>query len=214
MPDPISSRVDDPYRSYSSSNDEDLTCKQSSSESSTDPAAAAATASDADAQGANSSARGVAGPTIAAHIGQGEFYAGVYALKGSDPSGIDLEIFSASAHGSPREAAFQAGLARVGSSTDDRHWSARAEVLTAHICDGFDNADGSVGFHGSVGATVIGVELTGTAGPLSLTAGISAGPTFGYSFGTRDSDHDGLVETCERLDFGVGTLGYCLEERR
>jgi hypothetical protein len=134
-------------------------------------------------------------------------------LRGRDPrSGVEIEAFSATWHQGERERAVQAAMARIGGSTDDGHFAARGEVFTAHAQIGLDNQDGSSGFGISVGASVVGAEVTGTLGPASLTAGASIGSTIGASLGVRDGDGDGKLEACGRLEFGVGAVGLCVEK--
>jgi len=170
MTSPIASRVDDPSRSWESNNDEDSTCK-------TGPLAPEA---------------GVHGPHAEAHAQDGDLYAGAFLLRGRDPeSGLEVELFSASIHQGELERGVQAGMARMGGSTDDGHFGARGEVFTAHVKAGTDNQDGSVGFGASMGATIVGGEITGTLGPVSLTVGASIGATVGASLGVRDGDADG-----------------------
>jgi len=190
MTSPIASRVDDARRSWESSADEDLTCNGTG------------TAAES----------GVRGPHAEAHAQDGDYYAGAFVLRGRDPSGLEVEVFSASLHQGEREHAVQAGMARMGGSTDDGHFSAGGDVFTAHAQAGFDNQDGSSGFGVSVGATVVGGEVTGTLGPASLTLGASVGTTVGGSLGVRDGDKDGKVEICGRVEFGVGAVGLCVEK--
>jgi hypothetical protein len=188
MPNPIASRVDDPYRSFTPSRDDDATCPQESP--------------------------GIRGPSAEAHAEDGDYYAGAFMLRGRDPkTGLEVELFSASIHQAEGEGAVQAGMARLGGSTDDGHFSARGEVFTAQAHAGLYNADGSTGFGASMGATIVGGEITGTLGPVSLTVAASAGSTVGASIGVRDSDHDGKTEYCGRVDFGVGSVGVCVEKR-
>jgi hypothetical protein len=188
MPNPIGSRVDDAYRSWEPSSDDDATCHEGSP--------------------------GIRGPSAEAHVADGDYSAGAFMLRGRDPkTGLEVELFSASIHQGERERAIQAGMARMGGSTDDGHFSARGEVFTAQVRAGLDNADGSTGFGASMGATIAGGEVTGTIGPVSLTLGATLGATYGASVGVRDSDQDGQTEYCARVDFGVGSIGVCLEDR-
>jgi len=190
MPNPITSNVNDPYRSWEASRDDDSTCHAPESEP------------------------GIRGPSAEAHGEDGDYYAGAFVLRGRDPkSGLEAELFSASIHQGEREHAVQVGMARMGGSTDDAHFSARGEVFTAQAHAGLDNADGSTGFGASMGTTIVGGEVTGTLGPVSVTVGAAAGATVGASFGARDSDHDGKTEYCGRVDFGVGSVGVCVEKR-
>jgi len=216
MPNPIGSRADDPYRSWEPSRDDDTTCHEGSSEvASGAPRTAETTCSSPDDDlSKQESEPGIRGPRAEAHAEDGDYYAGAFLLRGRDPkSGLEAELFSASIHQGEREHAVQAGMARMGGSTDDGHFSARGEVFTAQAHAGFDNADGSTGFGASMGATVVAGEVTGTLGPVSLTLGASVGATYGGSAGVRDSDHDGKNEYCARVDFGVGSIGLCLEDR-
>jgi hypothetical protein len=192
MPNPISSRVDDPYRSCQSNPDDDASSVAAST----------------------SSEPGIHGPQASAHAEDGDYYAGAFMLRGRDPrTGLEAEVFSASIHQGEREHAVQAGMARMGASTDDGHFAVRGEVFTAQAHAGVDNADGSTGFGASMGSAIVGGEVTGTWGPVSLTFGAAAGATVGASAGVRDSDHDGKIEYCGRVDFGVGSIGACVEKR-
>jgi hypothetical protein len=213
MTSPIASRVDEPRRSWESSNDEDLTCQEGGASASSASRAGqdAGFSSQGDGLRAASS-RGVQGPHAEAHAVDGDYYAGAFALRGSDASGVDVEVFSASIHHGDDERAVQVGMARVGGSTDDGHFSARGEVFTAQARAGIHNADGSTGIGASTGATVVGGEVTGTLGAVSLTAGASIGATVGGSVGVRDGDNDGKPELCGRVEFGVGTVGLCVEK--
>jgi hypothetical protein len=217
MPNPIGSRADDPYRAWESSRDDDTICHEGSPKAaSAAPRAAETTCSSRDdsALSTQESESGIGGPRAEAHAEGGDFYAGASLLSGRDPkSGLEAELFSASIHQGEREHAVQAGMARMGGSTDDGHFSTRGDVFTAQAHAGFDNADGSTGFGASAGATIVGGEVTGTLGPVSLTLGASVGATYGASAGVRDSDHDGKTEYCARVDFGVGSIGVCLEDR-
>jgi len=189
MPSPIGSPAENPYRSWESSRDDNALSTQESES-------------------------GIRGPQAEAHAEDGDYYAGAFLLRGRDPkSGLEAELFSASIHQGEREHAVQAGMARMGDSTDDGHFSARGEVFTAQAHAGVDNADGSTGFGASMGATIVGGEVTATLGPVSLTVAAAAGATVGASVGVRDSDHDGKTEYCARLDFGVGSVGVCVEKR-
>lgn len=212
MPGPISSRVDDPYRPYSSNDDEEPLCNDSSC-TSTDASTSTARSDESTPAAPTHAEHGVASFGANAHAGPDDNYVGAFALKGHDVRGADIEVFSLSAHAGRHDETVQVGMARVGLATDDQHWSARVEAFTAQAGRGHDNADGSVGYHAGFGYTVVGAEATGTIGPLSLTGGASVGTTFGISVGVRDSDHDGIPEICERIDFGVGTVGFCLEDR-
>jgi hypothetical protein len=206
MTSPIGSRIDDPSRAWESSNDEDLTCKEG-------PLASVSrgTPTDKDAQAASSA--GVRGPHAEAHAEDGDYDAGAFVLQGRDEaSGVEVEVFSASIHQGWEDRAIQAGMARMGGSTDDGYFGARGEVFTAQARSGIHNSDGSTGFGASVGVTVAGGEVTGTLGPVSLTTGASIGSTVGGSVGVRDGDHDGKPELCGRVEFGVGTVGICVEK--
>jgi hypothetical protein len=207
--------VDDPYRSWETrGGDEDATCREGSS-----PASAAisrapdAICSSVDGGKAPEASPGIRGPSAEAHADDGDYYAGAYLLRGCDPkTGLEVELFSGSIHQGERERAVQVGMARMGGTTDDRHFGARGEVFTAQARVGVDNPDGSIGVGASVGSTVVGAEVTGTVGPVSLTVAAAVGATVGGSVGLRDSDHDGKTEYCARVDFGVGSVGICVEE--
>ena len=211
MPDPISSRVDDSLsRLYS--NDDDLTCHDeplaSRAAGSTDPRPSSSAVESAPATRAE---HGVRGPTAEAHAEQRDLYAGAFVLQGRDASGLDVEVFSASAHAGEREAAAQAGMARMGSALG-QHMKVSGEVFTAQAHATYDNPDGSTGLGASAGYTAVGGEVTLHCGADSLTLGVSAGVTVGASYGVRDIDQDGQPEYCGRIDFGAGTAGACVEK--
>ena len=210
MPDPISSRVDD-ARSRLYSSEDDLTCHE-------EPLATRA-APNLDSTSASSSVEnspggepGVRGPSAEAHAEQSDLYAGAFALRGRDRSGLDIEVFSASVHAGQREFAAQAEMARMGSPLGS-HVQVSGEVFTAQAHATFDNPDGSTGAGASAGATLIGGEVTLRDGADSLTLGASAGVTLGASYGVRDVDHDGQPEFCGRVDVGAGSVGVCIEKR-
>ena len=211
MPDPISSRVDDAStRLYSS--DDDLTCHEEPlaprAESSSDATSKAGTVESASSTQGES---GVRGPSAEVHAEQSDLYAGAFALRGHDRSGLDIEVFSASAHAGQREFATQAGMARMGGSGGDVQLS--GEVFTAQAHATYDNPDGSTGFGASAGYTVVGGEITFRRGADSLTLGASTGVTMGAAGGVRDVDQDGQPEYCGRVDFGAGSVGLCIEKR-
>jgi hypothetical protein len=214
MTNPIASRVDDPRRSWASSND-DPTCKEGALAS--DPAASQAAELGVSSSGVDgprtTSEAGVRGPHAEAHARDGDIYAGAFALGGHDAaSGLDIEVFSASIYQGADERAVQVGMARIGGSTDDGHFGARGEVFSAQARAGIHNPDGSTGLGASTGVTVVGAEVTGTLGPVSLTAGASVGAIVGGSLGVRDGDGDGKTEVCGRVEFGVGAVGLCVEK--
>ncbi len=152
------------------------------------------------------------GPAAEAHAEPSDLYAGAFALRGRDPSGLDIEVFSASVHAGQREFAAQAEMARMGSALGP-HVQVSGEVFTAQAHSTFDNPDGSTGLGASAGTTLIGAEITLRDGADSLTLGASAGVTMGASYGVRDVDHDGQPEYCGRVDFGAGSVGACVEKR-
>jgi len=214
MTSPIVSPVDD-RRRWESSDDADLTCHEEPRESQAGmsrAAQAACSPSESDAPRTSASEPGVRGPHAEAHAQDGDYYAGAFLLSGHDRSGLDVEVFSASIHEGERERGVQIGMARMGGSTQDGHFGVRGEVFTAHARASFDNPDGSVGLGASIGVTVVGAEGTGTLGPASLTLGASIGSTVGGSLGVRDGDSDGNPELCGRVEFGVGTVGLCIEK--
>jgi hypothetical protein len=156
---------------------------------------------------------GVRGPHAEARAENVDLYAGAFALRGRDAaSGIDIEVFSASSHQGEREAAVQVGMARMGGTMFNGHVAASGEVFTAQTHASLDNPDGSTGLGASAGATVVGGEVTLSWSGFSVTGAASVGTTVGASLGVRDSDHDGEPELCGRVDFGVGSLGVCLEK--
>jgi hypothetical protein len=215
MTSPIASRVEDPRPSWEPAGDDDWTCKEEPpvSRSSSTPVVQNASSSTEGDDLRGPVAPGVHGPRAELHVEPGEYYAGAFALRGRDAeSGVEVEVFSASIHEGAEDRAFQIGMARVGASTDDGHFSARSEVLTAQARAGFNNPDGSSGIGASMGATVVSAEATATLGPVSLTVGASIGSTVGASLGVRDGDGDGKPEVCGRVEFGVGTVGLCVEK--
>lgn len=216
MPSPIASRVDDPSRSWEPNHDDDSICQGDSlvSQSTTAPKADALCSSseDADLPTRPSESR-IRGPHAEAHAESDDYYAGAFMLSGRDAaSGLDAEVFSASIHEGECERAVQVAMARMGASTADGYFSTHVEVFTAQAHAAFDNTDGSTGLGASVGTTIVGADVTGTLGPVSLTLGASVGATVGGSIGVRDGDHDGKPELCGRVDFGAGAVGVCVEK--
>lgn len=219
MPDPISSRNNDYARSGDFSSDDELTCRDEPLMSRAAPSsgndgssAASSEATAADSATTLRSAPGVSGPHAQAHAERDDLYAGAFALKGHDARGVDVEVYSVSAHAGEREAAVQAGMARMGGSLFGGHVAVSGEAFTAQAHATEDNPDGSTGLGASIGSTVIGGEVTVNAWGFSATGGASIGTTVGASVGLRDSDRDGQPEACARVDFGVGSLGVCLEK--
>lgn len=211
MAEPIASRTDDPYRRWENDDDTQV-CKDRPLTSETTVRQDDTSASEGTSFAAPDHGHGVQGPHADAYAQSDDLYAGAFVLKGRDQSGVEVEVFSASAHRDAREEVLQAGMARIGGSTDDQHFSARGEAFTAQFRVSVDNVDGSTGMGASIGATVVGGEVTGTLGPISLTGGTSVGLTYGAAVGLRDSDKDGKTEYCGRLDFGVGSAGVCVEK--
>jgi hypothetical protein len=71
--------------------------------------------------------------------------------------------------------------------------------------------DGSIGLNAGIGVTAVGIEGTGTLGPLSATIGASVSANLAGSVGIRDGDHDGKAEICARAELTVMTFGVCIE---
>jgi hypothetical protein len=141
-----------------------------------------------------------------------DLYAGAFAVKGRDPkSGLEVEVLSASVHDGHLQGDTQVAMARLGISSDDGHFNARGEVLTLKAHLGTQNPDGSVGVNAGIGATIAGIEGTATLGPVSGTLGVSASATLAGSVGVRDGDNDGKGELCARAEFGLWTVGACME---
>jgi hypothetical protein len=204
------SRVND-ARSRNLSSDDELTCHEEPLMSaSTSIAERSPSSSSGDGAPVSPRDAGVSGPHAEAHAENGDLYAGAFALRGSQ-GGIDVEVFSVSAHSSEREAAAQAAMARMGGAFDIRV-EAQMEVFTAQSHSTLKNPDGSTGFGASAGTTLVGGEITLSTRGFSVTGALSMGPTVGASLGVRDSDRDGDPELCGRVDFAVGAFGLCLEK--
>lgn len=144
-------------------------------------------------------------------------YAGVAAIKGRDAdSGIEMEIYSASVQvGAQNEA--QAGMARLGISSDSGANSASMDIFTAQAHAGIYNKDGSTGINVGATAVAVGVEGTASTGASGVTGGVSIGVGAEYSAGIRDADGDGYGEIGLRgtLELGVGvTIGIQIEDPR
>lgn len=147
----------------------------------------------------------------------GVAYAGVAAIKGRDANtGIEMEIYSASVQvGAQNEA--QAGMARLGISSDSGANSASMDIFTAQAHAGIYNKDGSTGFNVGATAVAVGVEGTASTGASGVTGGVSIGVGAEYSAGVRDADGDGYGEIGLRgtLELGVGvTIGIQIEDPR
>ena len=212
MADPISSRVDDYARSRNLTGYEDLTCHEDPGLATPNPSHPLSSGSIGGASPSRSEP-GVRGPTVEAHAVGGDLYAGAFALRGRDASGVDVEVFSASVHVGQRESAAQVGMARMGGSMFGGQVEVAGEVFTVQTHATFDNPDGSTGLGASAGATIVGGEVTFHHEADSVIFAASAGTTIGASGGIRDIDRDGQPEYCGRLDFGLGSLGVCIEKR-
>jgi hypothetical protein len=207
MPNPIASPAADPYQTWDRYADDDPTCRNVPLSSDTTGPGAQGSAS------SPSSESGIRGPHAEAQFQDGDIAAEAFVLSGRDDNtGVGLDVFSASLHHGEVVREVHVAMARMGGSSDDGHFAALAEVFTAQVHAGFENTDGSRGFGASMGATVVGAEVTGTLGPAALTVGASVGSTVGASLGVRDRDNDGKTEFCGRVEFGVGTLGLCVEK--
>jgi hypothetical protein len=105
----------------------------------------------------------------------GEHYAGAAALKGRDPTRLELEVLSASIP-EGRQNEVQLGMARIGGSTSGGALSGSVDVFTAKANAGHHNSDGSHGFNLGAVATAVGAEVTLSPFDwLSLTGGASFG---------------------------------------
>ena len=148
------------------------------------------------------------------HTSNGDgVFAGVAALKHHDSkSGVDVEVFSASAQfGAQTE--LQAGLARIGASHQGEFLDVNvsAEFLTARANGGIHNDDDSHGANLGLGATGAGVELTLSRSGWSLTGGVAASLGGAVSSGDRNIDGDETPEKCFKLSVGPATVGFCTE---
>jgi len=139
------------------------------------------------------------------------FQAGVAAIKGREPkTGIEVELYSAGVQAG-RQTEVQAGMARLGVSSDNGVHSLRGDVFTGRVGAGTQNPDGSVGANVSVSATVVGAEATVGFRGNSLTVGLAFGGGLEGSIGQRDIDGDGRIEGCVRAGVRLATVGLCVE---
>jgi hypothetical protein len=163
--------------------------------------------------GRTSSRRGIRGDVESGVTSEGAHYVGVAALKGRDPTGLELEVFTLSLQeGRQNEA--QLGMARVGGAARDGSFAGSVEVFTAKANAGPHNSDGSRGLNVGAVATAVGLEGTWNGDYLSVTGGASVGVGGEISLGKRDADHDGRAEYCLRLSGGAlafFTAGVCIE---
>jgi hypothetical protein len=164
--------------------------------------------------GRTSSRHGVSGYLQSGVTSGGDHYAGAAALKGREPTGLELEVFTLSVQeGRQNEA--QLGMARFGGSTPGGALAGSVDVFTAKANAGPRNSDGSHGFNAGAVATAVGFEATVTPVEwLSLTGGASLGLGGEVSFGKRDADADGKAEYCLRVAGGAlayYTAGICIE---
>lgn len=133
-------------------------------------------------------------------------------FAGRDPNtGIVAEIGSASAQDG-KQFETQLSAFRMGVTSDDGLSSLMLEGPTVHMSAGTYNKDGSEGGNGSVSATLLSLEGTLNVRGSSLSFGASVGVNGDSSSGTRDSDGDGVEETCTRLGAEVFTVGLCIED--
>jgi hypothetical protein len=138
-------------------------------------------------------------------------YAAAAAIKGRDArTGIETEIFSVSGQvGGENEV--QAGMARIGVSSDSGTHSATMDIFTARASGGAHNADGSTGINAGAMATVVGIEGTTGYSGNSITGGLSFSAGAEGSIGVRDADGDGSSDLCARVSVMFFTLGACVE---
>ena len=138
-------------------------------------------------------------------------YAGAAVLKGRDPvSGGEVEVLTVSGQvGLQNEV--QAGMMRVGVSSDDGRQSATVEVLTARANIGIHNPDGSTGFNAGAMAVGGGVEGTANYSGNSITGGLSLSAGAEGYVGVRDSDGDGSKELSVRVSVMFFTVGFAIE---
>lgn len=138
-------------------------------------------------------------------------FAGVALLKGRDPNtGIEADVFTLSGQvGAQTEV--QAGMLRLGASTDDGSKSVGMDIFTAKANLGIHNADGTTGINVGAQATIVGIEGTLGHGGYGVTGGLSVGVGAEASIGTGDSDHDGNSELSVRVGLLFFTVGVRLE---
>ncbi|MET0595735.1 MAG: hypothetical protein ABW133_23760 [Polyangiaceae bacterium] len=138
----------------------------------------------------------------------------MFAIKGRDPeNGVELEIFSAAGRTSVLQDEGNVAMARVGRSSDDGRYAVRAEVMTAKVYSGTQNADGTTGLNVGFGFTTAGVEATvAICDSLTGSIGVSGGVSLGGSIGVGDTDHDGKPELCVRGAAGIWAGGICAEK--
>lgn len=208
MPDPIGTRNDSPYTPAFDPS-EASSCNQ---ESETAPSVVSSSMCSLEESGPAPESQRIGGPHAEAHTDPNDLYAGAFAIKGRDAeSGLELEVFSVSVHNGHAQGETQAAAVRVGMSSDDGHFDIRGEAFTAKAHLGMQNPDGSVGLNAGIGVTAVGIEGTGTLGPLSATIGASISANLAGSVGIRDGDHDGKAEICARAELTVMTFGLCIE---
>jgi hypothetical protein len=85
-----------------------------------------------------------------------------------------------------------------------------AQALAAKVYGGVDNADGSKGLNVGAGASVASIEWKYQSGSDSMSVGVDVGLSAGFSAGIRDSDGDGVPETCVSVDASV-SVAMCVE---
>lgn len=138
-------------------------------------------------------------------------FAGAAMVKGRDGrSGIETEAFTVSGQvGAQTE--LQAGMARVGWSSNDGRQSAGMDIFTARANAGIHNVDGSVGLNAGLMATAISVEGTANWRGNSVTGGLSISAGAEGHVGIRDSDGDGKKELSVRVSLMFFTLGVGIE---
>ncbi|MBN1962362.1 MAG: hypothetical protein JW841_15625 [Deltaproteobacteria bacterium] len=138
-------------------------------------------------------------------------FAGAAAIKGRDQrTGIETEVFTISGRlGGENEV--QAGMGRIGVSSDDGMNNATMEVFTARAAGGAHNNDGSTGINAELMGTVIGAQGTASYEGNSITGGLSFSAGAGGSIGLRNADQDDSTEVCGSVSVMFFTLGTCIE---
>lgn len=101
--------------------------------------------------------------------------------------------------------------ARSVTETTDGRVKMQMEGPSVKAGIGIHNPDGSVGFNFGAQANAGSVEYSAKHGGNSASVGVSEGAGFAASAGFRDSDGDGNVELCQRVELLWFAGGYCVE---
>jgi hypothetical protein len=138
-------------------------------------------------------------------------FAGAAAVKGRDPNtGIEVDVLTVSGQVG-LQSEVQAGMQRVGWSSDDGRQSVGMDVFTARANAGIHNVDGSTGLNVGAMAVAIGVEGTANYSGNSITGGLSFSAGAEGHIGVRDSDADGSGELSVRVSVMFFTIGFAIE---